>query len=106
MTAANEHLQALDAISEAIGEATRDADWARLKHLDSTARKHMEAASDAAKAGTLPVNQLIERLDKLQQLFEAARTEAVKSRDEAEAALKTTGRTHQAAQAYLNNAKK
>lgn len=103
MNALSDDLQALDAIGDAIGEATCNGDWRRISQLDSTGRKLMAAASSAARTGQLPIDQVISRLVRLRELLEAARVAAVKSRDEAAAALKTTGRTHQVAQAYLSN---
>ena len=106
MDVSNEYLQALDAIADGVAGATHQEDWERLRLLDNSARQHMEAASQAAQSGKLSVDEVIERLDRLQTLFESARAAAVKSRDEASAALKATGRTHQAAQAYLSNTRK
>lgn len=106
MSALVEHLQALDAISDAMAEATSKADWERLQKLDTAVREHVGILGDAAKAGELPVADVVKRLDRLQVLFGAARAEAVKSRDEAGAALKSSGRTHQAAQAYLKTVQK
>lgn len=106
MSNPEEHLQALDAIFDAVGEATAKADWSRLQELDTTGRHHIAAAVALAKSGDLPVADVRGRLDRMQELFETARVAAVKSRDEAEAALKSSGRTHQAAQAYLKNVKK
>lgn len=106
MNAAEEHLQALEAIFDAINEATANADWERLQALDGSSRAQLEALVAAAKAGELPVTEVTDRLDRLQALFEAARAAAVIARDQAEIALKSSGRTHQAAQAYLENVKK
>ena len=106
MSDPNEHLLALDAVADALGEATAAKDWERIKQLDLSARTHMEAASDAAKSDRVPVADVMRRLDRLKQLFECARAEAVISRDAAAAELKATGRTHQAAQAYLKQSNK
>lgn len=105
MAIAQEDLQALDALLDAMGEATVKADWLRLRELDSASRASMTTVVEMAKAGQLSVEDVSSRLDRLQGILEKARAAAVTSRDEAAAALKNSGRTHQAAQAYLNNGK-
>lgn len=106
MSGADKRLKALDAVFDAIREATAQEDWDRLQELDTSSRAHIGALVESAKAGELAVADVTDRLDRLQLLLESARSAAMRSRDEAQAALKNTGRTHQAAQAYLGNTTK
>lgn len=105
MTSTNESLSALDAVSDDLDQAVSSADWGRVQHLEGQARPLMSSVSEAAQAGEVAVALVVERLERLQALFERARAGAVRSRDEASAALKASEKTHHAAQAYLRNAR-
>ncbi|MAL98952.1 hypothetical protein [Hydrocarboniclastica marina] len=106
MTPTLSYLSALDTVSDDLDMAIGAADWARVQELERQARPFMSSATDAAQAGEVAVALVVERLERLQALFELARAGAVKSRDEASAALKASEKTHSAAQAYLRNARR
>lgn len=101
----NEHIKAIKAIIAEVREASEEKDWERLKTLDEIVREPVEQAVSAAKAGEVDTVAVEEVLDQLLAAFEDARAVAVEARDEAASLLKQSGKTHQAAKAYLDQSK-
>lgn len=106
MTSPTDDLHALDGLCDAIEEALAGSDWARIQELEARARPLMAGATSSAQGGGLAVDSVVQRLQRLQILFDRARSGATIARDEASAALKATEKTRQAAQAYLKNARR
>gem|GEM_PF-1853042 len=99
-------IEALQQVIAEIEALTAEADWDGLAALDAHAREVVEVASEAAKAGEIPVDVVAMQLDVLKETYEKTREKAVEARDEAASSLRETGRTHKAAQAYLSNQSK
>lgn len=96
-------LKAMDELCDVLtGALTRD-DWNMIVSMDDELRRLCEKAVAEARAGDLDVELVKERLDHMQFLYEGAREKALRSRDEAQAALKQLGRTHRAASSYIAN---
>ncbi|MFE8069497.1 flagellar protein FliT [Marinobacteraceae bacterium S3BR75-40.1] len=100
----HEYVKAIKAKTDEVKDAARRKDWERLEALDGEIREPVQTAVDAAKRGEVDTAAVQEVIDQLLKAFEEARGVAVEARDEAEQKLKKSGKTQQAAKAYLNQA--
>ncbi|WP_097460318.1 flagellar protein FliT [Mangrovitalea sediminis] len=98
-------LKALDELAETLAAAVERGDWDTVTALDENLQASVEAAMAEARAGDISAEALRARLDTLQELYMKAREIAVKSRDKAALALRQMGKTHEAANAYLDVSK-
>lgn len=96
-------LKALDELCDVLTDALTRDDWDRIVSMDDQFRRLCEKAVAEARAGDLDVQAVKERLDHMQFLYQGAREKAVRSRDQAQAALKQLGKTHRAASSYIAN---
>jgi len=89
-----------------VREAAEASDWEGLVALDRESREQVVEVVEAAKADQLDIEQAKAAVDDVLRSFEAAREHAVTARDEAAKRLRESGRSQEAAKAYLNQSGK
>ena len=99
----NQETESLRELVERVSRLVNSEQWDDLTALDERGRRIVESATarvrETGKDGAV-VRPLIERL---QALYEQARSCAEAERDQAQRELSETARTQRAAQAYLDN---